>query len=661
MTITGWIIVANPWPAGGQVITLTGATTAPGSNCPTGCADPRCTSTVNVVIPGLTIVKTANVATTTPGSVVGYTVTITDSGQTTYSGAVVTDDLTGVLNDAVYNGDALATAGSVSYAAPVLTWTGSLAPGASATITYSVTVNNPDTGGKVLINTVASSAVGSTCPPGTTSSPCQITIPVLTPALTIVKTASTATAAPGQTVTYTITVTDSGQTPYTGATLTDPLAGVLDDATYNNDAAATAGSVSYASPNLTWTGNLVLGGTATITYSVTVNNPDTGNGILAGTITSPTVGSTCPVGNLRPRCTATVDVSGLTIVNTASTPVTTPGGVVGYTITATNSGQATLTGATLTANFVPALDDGTYNGDATATTGTVTLASAGSTLTWTGNLAVGAAVTISFSVTVNNPDTGDKTLTNTVASATPGSTCPSGSANPACTAVTTVLIPGLTIANTASTSTPVPGSVVGYTLTITNTGQTAYTGATVTDTITPMLDDAAYNDDANATAGGVSYAGGVLTWTGTLAPGAAAVVTFSVTVDNPDTGDKLLVATAASAAAGSTCPPGTTSTPCRSTVGVLTPGPDDRQHRQRQHHGPRRHRGLHDHDHRLRADPLHRSHRRGLPGRAARRRRLQQRRHRQHRHRVLRQPGPDLDRQPCPRRRHHYHLLRQRQ
>ena len=155
----------------------------------------------------------------------------------------------------------------------MLTWTGSLAPGDSATITYSVTVNNPDTGGKLLINTVASSAVGSTCPPGTTSSPCQVTVPVLTPALTIVKTASAATAAPGQTVTYTITVTDSGQTPYTGATLTDPLAGVLDDAAYNNNAAATAGSVSYAAPNLTWTGNLVPGAAATITYSVTVEQP----------------------------------------------------------------------------------------------------------------------------------------------------------------------------------------------------------------------------------------------------------------------------------------------------------------------------------------------------------------------------------------------------
>ena len=75
---------------------------------------------------------------------------------------------------------------------------------------------------------------------------------------------------------YTITVTNSGQTPYTGATFTDPLTGVLANAVYNANAAATAGTVSYASPILTWTGNLAVGATATITYSVTVNNPDTG-------------------------------------------------------------------------------------------------------------------------------------------------------------------------------------------------------------------------------------------------------------------------------------------------------------------------------------------------------------------------------------------------
>jgi choice-of-anchor A domain-containing protein/uncharacterized repeat protein (TIGR01451 family) len=98
-----------------------------------------------------------------------------------------------------------------------------------------------------------------------------------TPALTIIETASPATATPGQQVTYTITVTDTGQTPYTGAAVADDLTGLLDDAAYNTDATATTGAVSYASPVLTWTGNLTPGQAAIITYSVTVRNPETGD------------------------------------------------------------------------------------------------------------------------------------------------------------------------------------------------------------------------------------------------------------------------------------------------------------------------------------------------------------------------------------------------
>jgi len=36
---------------------------------------------------------------------------------------------------------------------------------------------------------------------------------------------------------YTLTITDTGQTPYAGATVTDDLTGLLDDAAYNTDAA----------------------------------------------------------------------------------------------------------------------------------------------------------------------------------------------------------------------------------------------------------------------------------------------------------------------------------------------------------------------------------------------------------------------------------------
>ena len=196
MTITGSLIVADPYPAGSQVISLTAVTTAPGSNCPAGSTDPVCTPVANVVIPGLTITQSADTTSAVPGQVISYTLTITNTGQTPYTGAVVTDSFAEMFDDAAYNGDAAITTGTgaLSYTSPVLTWTGDLAPAASAVITFTVTVNNPDTGDKLVITTVASAAPGSSCPPGTTTSPCQLAVPVLTPALTITTAAAPVTA-----------------------------------------------------------------------------------------------------------------------------------------------------------------------------------------------------------------------------------------------------------------------------------------------------------------------------------------------------------------------------------------------------------------------------------------------------------------------------------
>ena len=117
-----------------------------------------------------------------PGATVTYTITVANTGHTPYSGATVTDSLNGVLADAAYGNDAAASVGTVSYASPDLTWTGDLAPGDTATITYTVTVHNPDTGGKLMVNFVTSADPGSTCPFDSPNPGCAVTIPVLTPA-----------------------------------------------------------------------------------------------------------------------------------------------------------------------------------------------------------------------------------------------------------------------------------------------------------------------------------------------------------------------------------------------------------------------------------------------------------------------------------------------
>ena len=108
--------------------------------------------------------------------------------------------------------------------------------------------------------------------------------------------------------------------------------------------------MSYTSPNLTWTGNLAVGATATITYSVTVNNPDTGSWFvqhrdlhsgreqLPGRRHGPAVlhggaGSGAGADPAR-RLGASTTTAGLT---------------VNYTVTADNTGQTTDTGVSFTA------------------------------------------------------------------------------------------------------------------------------------------------------------------------------------------------------------------------------------------------------------------------------------------------------------------------
>jgi large repetitive protein len=91
-------------------------------------------------------------------------------------------------------------------------------------------------------------------------------------------------------------------------------------------------------------------------------------------------------------------------------------------------------------------------------------------LTWTCDLGLGQTVAITYSVQVDSPDLGDKHILNSVASDELGSTCPSGSTDPACTTFATVRIPALAISLTADATGTTPGSAVGYTLTISNPG-----------------------------------------------------------------------------------------------------------------------------------------------------------------------------------------------
>ena len=96
---------------------------------------------------------------------------------------------------------------------------------------------------------------------------------------------------PGDTITYTVTATNTGFAPLTDLTVIDDLTDVLDNAALVTESVtASVGTVAVSGTTLTWTIPL-LSGTATVTYKVTVN-ADAFNASLFNVVTGSGDGTT---------------------------------------------------------------------------------------------------------------------------------------------------------------------------------------------------------------------------------------------------------------------------------------------------------------------------------------------------------------------------------
>jgi len=541
---------------------------------PTGANGPAVNCVFDNTPATYTVSKSVDNTTATAGTPLTYTLSVTNTGPVAYTEAnpaTLTDDLTNVLDDAAYNGDA--SEGAV-VTGNTLAWSGALGIGQTRTITYSVTPNAPNgTGDLSLVNQVTPTGPGGTC---VAAADCTTITPVQS--LLINKVADQTEVVPGQVITYTVSVQNTGAVDYTAAapaTFSDDLSAVLDDAVFNDDATATEGSTEYSQPTLTWSGPVAAGDTVTVTYSVTVNDPPTGDSLIDNAVTSTTPGNNCLPGNTDPNCFVEIPARSYTVEKASSASAVNPGDTVTYTVTVTHTGTAdytTASPASFSDDLSAVLDDATYNGDAT-NGATVT----GGTLAWSGALSVGQVIQVTYSVTVDDPNAGDNVLTNTVAPTGPGGRCIT---QDDCT--TTTNVREYTTSKTSSVETATPGQAVTYTVTVTNTGTADYTAAvpaTFSDDLSAVLDDATYNGDATA---GSSITGTTLAWSGALPVGASIEVTYSVTVNNPATGDNVLTNAVTPTGPGGTCTTAgdcTTTTPIRSysvdkvaSAATLAPG-----------------------------------------------------------------------------------------
>jgi uncharacterized repeat protein (TIGR01451 family) len=368
-------------------------------------------------------------------------------------------------------------------------------------------------------------------PPGTcVDDPTCVVHPVRH--LSITKSASTTERpAPGDTVSYTVIVTNDGGTDYTAAnpaSATDDLSDVLDDATYNGNVAATTGTVAVTGSQLTWSGPLTKSQSVTITYSVTYNG--TGNTVMKNTACVPKQGQ-------DPYCDS-VSVPAALItpsksVDPADGSTVVAGQVLTYTLTFANSGQG-AGDIDYTDDLSKVLDDATIVDGPTASNSALTVSPVSNgTFEVTGTVPASTIYTVTVKVQVN-PDgqRGDNQLDNFLVPTgqTPPSEC--AAEDQMCTHNPVPEIVPAKSVDPASGTRVQTGQVLTYTVSFHNIG--AATGSVdYIDYLADVLDDATLTSPPTAsspdlTVGAVSN--GQFEVTGTVPVDATYTVTYQVTI-----------------------------------------------------------------------------------------------------------------------------------
>lgn len=495
--------------------------------------------TVPLIVPDpqLSVTKSSDFTSDSrPGDIVTYTVTATNVSPTAYTAAnpaVLSDDLSGVIDDAQYQADASANQpGTVTYAQPVLKWTGALAAAATVKLTYTVKLK---AGGNRTLRNVAwggGTTIPTCDPPNAdgrdpdTGLPCAELENKL-PGLTFTKTASTnVLPAPGAPVTYTVIATNQGPGDFTAAapaSFTDNMTDVLDDATINQGTiTASTGTATLTGTSLKWSGALPAGASATITYTVAyTGNTDQD---LVNVACVPLADLVDPTDPCR-----SVKIPGPLVQqrkssNPASGTAVSPGQDVTYTLRFENTGQAAGAVST-TDNLANVLDDATLTGGPTVSSVDLTATLVGNQLNISGSVPKGAVVTVQYTVKVKPfADQTNHILGNVLGS------CKQN--DPTCR--TDNPVKALEVTKTSDAASPVQvGDTVKYTVAVKNVGAADYTAgspASAVDDLSGVLDDATYQNDATASSGSVSYASPTLTWTGALAVGSTATFTYTVKV-----------------------------------------------------------------------------------------------------------------------------------
>jgi uncharacterized repeat protein (TIGR01451 family) len=399
----------------------------------------------------LVVSKTVNSPTPNVGDTIAYTVTVRDAGPNTATGVAVQDLLPAGLTFVS------ASPSQGSYSSGTGTWTiGTVNLSAAQTLVVQAAVSSPNHS-----TNTATISHADQFDPDANNNTANVDVTPQQADLALTKTVSDPTPNVGETITYTVTLTDNGPSNATGVQVTDLLpsglsfvAAVPSQGTYNSGTGLwnVGAVITSAPPTLVLTA-IVASPTAASNTATIVRadqfDPNTANNIASAA--------------------ATPQQADLAVSNAVSDPTPNVGDTITFTVTLSDNGPSTATSAEVTdllplgLSLVSATpSEGTYDPDSGIwSVGTV-------------NTSSPLTLVLVAQVVSPNPQTNTATVTHS-------DQFDPVAANNTAGVVETPQRANLAISKTVNDPTPNVGDSISFTVTLSNSGPDSATNVQVTD------------------------------------------------------------------------------------------------------------------------------------------------------------------------------------
>ena len=502
--------------------------------------------------PGLSLTKSDNGATATPGGTISYQLGYANTGNINLTAVTLSET---VPANTTFNAGASVGSWScpdTSPAGTVCTLSiGALAGGGSGSVVFAVNVVASLPVGVTQVSNSATVSDSSTQATATDTTPLNINS-----ALSLTKSDGNISAAPGQTIPYNLGYANTGNIGLTGIVLSETVPA---NTTFNSAASSVGwscanGAVAGTICTLA-VGTLPANGTGSAIFAVTVVAS-----LLTGAMQISNAATITASGGATASNSDTTPLNatpGLSLSKNSTSAVVSPGDLIIYTLDYGNTGNIGLNGVTLK-ETVPA---NTTFVAASSTSGwsCANGAPVGTTCTFAiGSLAAGVNGTVSFAVQVVNPIAeGQELVANLAVIDEPG-----GTTNSSGKTIPVETNPGLSLTKQANSASTAPGSTVVYTLNYANTGDVGLSSVVLSEVVPNNTTYSASGSSVGWNCADGSGAGTTCTLNiGSLAGGAAGSATFVVQVLNPLAPDGTQIDNTASVFAGETTANGSASTP----------------------------------------------------------------------------------------------------